>query len=168
MATSLLISLPNRKTPLTMLPTPSPEPLIVHISGAVIQDGVIQLPPKSRVKDAIQAAGGLEIEADISQVNLASYIVDGQKIYIPFQSETNIPGTAFSKETHPENTLVISINKATQKELEKLPGIGEEKAKAILIERETRGKFLSLDELSTVPGISTKIIEQIRPFLVFE
>lgn len=168
MAASLLISLPNRKTPLTMLPTLSPEPLTVHISGAVNQDVVIQLPPKSRVKDAIQAAGGLEMEADVSRINLAAYVVDGQKIQIPFLGEISDPAQTMSTENNPENALVVSINTATQKELEKLPGIGEEKAKAIIIEREIRGKFLSLDELANVPGITSKIIEQIRPFLVFE
>lgn len=168
MAAALLISLPDRKTPLTLLPTSTPAKLEVHISGGVNQEGVIQIPQKSRVKDAIQAAGGLSSEADLKQINLAAYVVDGQKIQIPVQGEkinfVNMSGPVSIS----DEIGLISINTATQKELEKLPGIGEEKAKAIINERETRGKFLTIDELSSIPGISSKIIEQIRPLLVFD
>jgi len=168
MAAALLISLPDRKTPLTMLPTSTPAKLVVHISGGVNQEGVIEIHQKSRIKDAIQAAGGLNSEADVTQINLAAYVVDGQKIQIPVQGEKIHLDTTSVSKSIPDEIGLISINTASQKELEKLPGIGEEKAKAIINERETRGKFLTFDELASIPGITSKIIEQIRPYLVFD
>ncbi len=168
MAGALIISLPDRKTPLSILPTGTPSPIMLYVTGAVNKAGVVMISPKSRVQDAIQAAGGLTTEADVSQINLAAFVVDGQKIQIPSIGETvEIVSTSRSSSVSDDIGL-ISVNTATQKDLEKLPGIGEEKAKAIIREREARGKFLTLDELASIPGISARIIEQIRPFLVFE
>jgi len=170
-AAALLISLPDRTVPLTLLPTASPAPLVVYVAGEVKSAGVYHLAPGSRVQDVIEASGGLLPDADLQQVNLAAQVVDGQKIEIPKIGQANVQTSKSvdrSKSSSMDSTLRISLNKATQKELESLPGIGEEKAKSIIAEREIKGKFQSVDELLSIDGITPKIMDQIRPYLYIE
>ena len=169
-AAAFVISLPDRSVPLKLLPTLTQAPVLVHVSGAVKSPGVVQVIPGSRVQDVINAAGGFLPEADQNRANLAAVVIDGQKIQIPVMGEEKEPDTksaskSLSGET--ESTL-ISLNTASQKELESLPGIGQEKAKDIIAEREKRGGFQSVDDLLQIDGFSAKLMEQIKPLVYIE
>lgn len=171
MAAALLISLPDRTVPLTLLPTASPAPLVVYVTGEVKSAGVYHLAPGSRVQDVIEASGGLLPDADLQQINLAAQLVDGQKIDVPKIGQSIAQASKsvdknISSDTG--STLRISLNKATQKELESLPGIGEEKAKSIISARELNGMFQTVDELLNIDGITPKLLEQIRSYLYIE
>jgi competence protein ComEA len=167
LAAIMLISLPDRTTPLSILPTRTAAPFQVYVTGAVNKPGVVKVIPGSRVQDALTAAGDVLPEADIQLINLASIVTDGQKIVVPIIGQTT-QQKSINITLPDDNSLVMSLNNATQKDLEKLPGIGEEKAKAIIAERLIRGSFQSVDELSEITGFSEKLINQIRPYLTVE
>lgn len=123
-------------------PLPEAEKIMVDVAGAVAHPGMYQLSGDSRVADALSAAGGLSDSADgeslKQKINLAEKVSDGQKIYIPLYSPPANGETVATSETgvqsFPESDL-ISLNKATQKELETLPGIGEKKAADLIAGR---------------------------------
>lgn len=134
--------------------------IVIHITGEVKKEGVIYLPIESRVIDAIEKAGGETKDADLSQINLASILEDGQKIYVPNKKEkitkyiTNNNGDNFieSNKLKGENSKV-NINTATQSELDNLPGIGPAIAQKIIEYRETNGNFTKIEDLQEVKGI---------------
>ena len=109
------------------------ENIIVHVAGQVENEGIIELKPDARLNDAIEAAGGLTAEADLTSINLATQIKDGQKIYIPSKDE--IEEGYIANETG-QNGLKevgkVNINTATQTELETLSGIGASTALKII------------------------------------
>jgi len=78
-----LISAGPRGHPVELAPLPSPAPLVVHVVGAVRLPGVYSLPAQSRIKDAIQAAGGFTSAADQQALNLADWIEDGSQVIVP-------------------------------------------------------------------------------------
>jgi competence protein ComEA len=141
------------------------------VTGEVKSAGVYHLSPGSRVQDAIEASGGALADADLHLVNLAALVADGQKIEIPKIGQS-IAQTSKSIDKNSsagtDSTPRISLNKATQKELESLPGIGEEKAKSIIAAREIKNSFQSVDDLLSIDGITPKLLEQIRPYLYIE
>lgn len=131
--------------------------IIVHIAGAVRSPGVYKLLEGSRVIDGIQAAGGALPSADLDKLNLAEYLEDGCKIFVP---EKSIPPNPSSSANNK-----ININFASEKELESLPGIGPSLAKRIVEYREKNGLFKSLEDLEKVRGIGEKKIEQIKDLI---
>ncbi len=151
------------------------EQIIVHITGAVKVPGIIKLKQGSRIEDAVEQAGGLTEDADISNVNLAYVLEDGVKITIPSnlnieeqeiitdESGENIIDTEFYK----ENTIKgkININKAKEDELLTLPGIGIELASRIISYREQNGKFSNIEEIKKVSGIGDSKYEKIKDLI---
>ena len=131
----------------------SEEPMVgVHVTGAVVEpDRVYYLPEGARVSDAIEAAGGANAEADLSQLNLAGYIKDGQRIYVPTVGEKieNIANTAGEN----QENLLTNINLASKIELLDLPGIGETYAERIIQHREENGPFETIEDIMKVKGI---------------
>ena len=125
----------------------SEEPMVgVHVTGAVVEpDRVYYLPEGARVSDAIEAAGGANAEADLSQLNLAGYIKDGQRIYVPTVGE-KIENIANTVGENPEN-LLTNINLASKIELLDLPGIGETYAERIIQHREENGPFETIEDV---------------------
>lgn len=115
--------------------------VVVHVVGAVRQPGVIELPAGARVIDAVDAAGGLQSGARAG-VNLARVLVDGEQIVIGQRQQATT--TADGR---------ISINAASAKELEELPGVGPVLAERIVAYRDANGAFANLRELLQVPGI---------------
>ena len=134
----------------------------VDVAGAVKVPGVYTLPANSRVMDAIKAAGDKLKGADVSDINLARIVKDGEQIYIytPNKSGSAIrisPQRAKAKATGP-----IALNRASAKELESLDGIGPVLAARIIAYRNQNGPFLSIDDLMKVSGIGTVKFAQFK------
>jgi competence protein ComEA len=129
-----------------LLPAPTPAPLIVDVAGAVPRPGVYELPKDSRVKDAVEAAGGFLVEADKANINLAAPVTDGQKLDIPFLAGTQPLGVPPPAVT--EAPALIDINTADLATLAALDGIGPTQAQAIIDYRDTYGPFCSIEELT--------------------
>ncbi|MDO4280950.1 MAG: helix-hairpin-helix domain-containing protein [Peptococcaceae bacterium] len=140
--------------------------VVVHVAGAVAKPGVYTLPGSARVDDAVRAAEATA-EADLSLINLAEKLTDGQKIVVPKAGEaaatTDAPtaGTATATASGKTADDLININTATAEELEELPGIGEVRAEAIISHRETNGPFKAIENLQDVSGIGEKTYEKI-------
>lgn len=128
--------------------------IMVDIKGAVAKPGVFEMPVESRVNDAIKLAGGFTADADQSQVNLAQKVQDEMIINIPVIGEE--PFT--QGEVSSIQTEKLSINYATQEEIETLNGIGPAKAQAIIQFREEHGFFSTAEDLLQVPGIGEKTL----------
>ncbi len=169
-----LIALPPKGEPVQLLPPPTPAPILVDVSGAVQQPGVYLLPPDSRVQNAIAAAGGMTEEVDLSRLNQAKLLRDGDKLVVPIQGQT-APASESSSPLIPDDALnpaaeagPINLNTATQQELETLPGIGPSRALDILTYRESKGSFQTVDDLINVPGIGEVTLERLRPLITVE
>lgn len=138
--------------------------VVVHVAGAVSAPGVYTLPADSRVDDAVRAAGATA-DADLSQLNLAQKLADGQKITVPAAGEAPAPADNAAPSDSSQSGALININTATQEELETLPSIGEVRAQAIIAYREEHGGFRTTDELMEVSGIGEKIFADISPHI---
>ena len=140
------------------------ETIKVYVTGEVKNQGVIELEQGSRIVDAIEKAGGQTEEANLKNVNLAYELEDGQKIYIPNKSEENINEITDDGVTGIDNKEndTININKADEKELQELNGIGESLASSIIKYREDNGKFKNIEDLKNVPGIGESKFSNIK------
>lgn len=149
----LLVSQP-RGTPVTLLPAPTAAPVRIHVAGAVRNPGVYELEPGSIVRDAIQIAGGTLPEAELENINLASSLQEGQRVYLPVAGEQLVSVAS--------NSVLIPINTAAAPQLEQLPGIGPVLAQSIVEHRERYGPFQQLEDLLEVEGIGPAKLEAIR------
>ena len=146
--------------------------IAVHITGEVKKQGLIYLKEGARVADAIEKAGGETKNADLSQINLAYVLQDGQKIYVPNKNEKisqYITGNSGNNNTEENNNSnlnkedrKVNINTANQNELDSLPGIGPSIAQKIIDYREENGKFKNIEELQNVKGIGDAKYEEIK------
>lgn len=137
--------------------------IIVHITGEVVNPGIVKLKENARVYDAIEKAGGKTEMADISKVNLAYILEDGSKIYIP--SVEDKEDIAQSETNQEKKVLRVNINTAKQTELQQLPGIGEAMAKRIVDYRKENGKFSSVEELKKVSGIGDSKFKDLKEYV---
>lgn len=161
--------------------TTEKEKIIVHISGAVQNEGIVELESGSRVADAIEKAGGLKENAYMDEINLAYQLEDGEKIHIPTieeqkekenqeskvenESTTGSDGTISRSSNSSINNgsqTKININTATEEELDTLPGIGPSTATKILDYRKEKGKFKTIEEIKEVSGIGESKYEKIK------
>ena len=152
--------------------TEDKEEIAVHITGEVKKQGIIYLEKGSRVADAIKKAGGETKDADLSQINLAYILQDGQKIYIPNKNEkisqyiTEKSGNNDTEENTTSNSnkedKKVNINTANQSELDQLQGIGPSIAQKIIEYREENGNFKNIQELQNVKGIGNAKYEEIK------
>ncbi len=132
------------------------EPLVVSVIGQVRQPGLVTVSDGARVADAITAAGGALPDADLTTVNLARLVVDGEQIAV------GIPGSSPPGDGDPAtDTGLIDLNTATQAELEGLPGIGPVLAQRIIDFREDNGGFTAVEQLREVSGIGPSVYEDI-------
>jgi len=136
-------------------------PLIVNVAGKVNNPGVYQLPQGSRVVDAIEAAGMQLKGVDISDINLARVLVDGEQILVGGLKVSN--GKAIAKKITTDNPL--DINRATLAQLDTLPGIGPVTAQRIIAYRSKVGRINSVDELKKISGLGGMKFEEIKPLL---
>ena len=148
------VSAPINLTPVTIA---EPE-IFVDVTGAVNKPGVYTLTGKSRVIDAIKAAGDSAPGADLSTINLARVLSDGEQIYVD-STVVNSAGVRVSKAVH---TGPININRATAHQLDALDGIGPVIAQRIIDYRKINGSFLSIDDLQKVSGIGAAKFAQIK------
>ena len=132
--------------------------LVVHVVGAVRHAGLFRLPEGARVADALTRAGGPTPRADLSLVNLAAPLADGQQVVVPRRGP---PGSAPAAGA-PASGAKVSLAMATVDQLDELPGIGPVTAQKIVDWRATHGPFRSVDDLDAVPGIGPARVEQLR------
>ena len=152
-------------------PAPTPEPIRVHVAGAVVRPGVYSLEEDSRVEDAVDAAGGFVAEADKNALNLAARLEDGERLDIPYVAgyePEEEEGFVVVSEGTPSllaGDELVNINTASLEELDKLPGIGQTTAQKIIDYREENGPFVSIEEIVNVPGIGPATFEEIRDLI---
>ncbi|WP_051656574.1 helix-hairpin-helix domain-containing protein [Butyrivibrio sp. AE3004] len=159
-----------------------PENIMVHVCGAVLCEGVYELPAGSRVVDAIRAAGGLLEEADSNYVNQALVLEDGVKVKIPTleesallpEEESGIQASSTTgdagisgmvpndKASEDSKSSKVNINTAGEDELCSIPGIGPSRAKNIIAYREENGRFGTIEDIKRVSGIKDKFFSKIK------
>lgn len=141
----------------------------VYITGEVKNQGVIELEEGDRIADAIEKAGGKTEQASLKNVNLAYQLEDGQKIYIPNINDTETEiiddGASGVVDDATIKQTVVNINKADEKELQSLNGIGESLATSIVKYRKENGKFETIEDLKNVPGIGDSKFENIKEYI---
>ena len=155
---------------------PTPAPIVVHVVGAVLNEGVYTLPPGSRIADAIDAAGGANADADLSRLNLAARAPDGARLNVP-SGGTDTAGVPDSGTTQANNGTaendsptdagavsgeLVDLNSGSLSALMSLPGIGETRATAIIAFRELNGPIVSADDLLEIDGIGQATVDNIR------
>lgn len=145
--------------------------IIIHVTGAVKKQGIVKVKQDSRISDVIDKAGGISNKADLSKINLAYVVQDGQKVYVPSIDDkenvntiTEEAGTNVIKDgTDSSNKgSKININKASQTELETLNGIGPSTALKIINYRSDNGEFKKIEDIKNVPGIGESKFENIK------
>jgi competence protein ComEA len=137
---------------------------MVYVCGAVRRPGVVRLPEGARVADAIDLAGGATGRAELSAVNLAAKVVDGQQIVVPERGAVAAPAAATPAAASAGSAgaggaapaapgALVNINTASLQELESLSGVGPSTAQKIIDYRTANGGFSSIEQLMEVPGI---------------
>lgn len=129
--------------------------IFVDIGGAVKNPQVVKLPEGSRVEDAIKAAGGLTDKADLTDINRAAFLEDGEKVYIPEVYEEGETSGSMS-----QGDSRVNINTADSDELQKLNGIGPATAEKIIDYRDEHGRFSNIEDIKNVSGIGDKTFEK--------
>jgi competence protein ComEA len=150
-------SQPNEAMQVIPITIAEPE-IFVDVTGAVNKPGVYTLTGKSRVIDAIKAAGDSAPGADLSTINLARVLNDGEQIYVD-STVVNSSGVRVSKAVH---SGPININRATARQLDALDGVGPVIAQRIVDYRKINGSFLTIDDLQKVSGIGAAKFAQIK------
>ena len=154
--------------PLAPVPSSSPAAddgadLVVDVAGKVRRPGIAVLPAGSRVVDALDAAGGARRGVDLTGLNLARLVVDGEQILVGVAPAPGVAGNLGT--APPEGASLVNLNTADQTVLETLPGVGPVTAEAILAWRTDNGGFTSVDELLEVDGIGEATLEDLAPLV---
>jgi competence protein ComEA len=137
-----------------VVPVDDPEAVItVHVSGAVASPGVVRVPVDSRTMDAIVAAGGATRSADLTQINLAATVRDGERVAVPYEGQEHVLL---------DGSVGLNINTSTATELEELPGVGPVLAERIVAYRDEHGLFTAVEDLLDVPGIGEAKLSGMR------
>lgn len=147
--------------------TPEAGTVTVDVAGRVRRPGIVVLDHGARVTDAVKAAGGAKPGVDLTSINLARLLVDGEQIVVGAPgAPVGAAGTGGPAGAVPGGVTggaPVNLNLATQAELEALPDIGPVTAQAIISWREERGGFTSVDELLEVDGIGEKTLAKLTP-----
>ncbi|NKY59920.1 ComEA family DNA-binding protein [Nocardia flavorosea] len=154
---------------------PAPAELVVSVVGLVHQSGLVRLPPGARVADALAAAGGALSGADLTGLNLAQRLADGDQVRVgPADTATPPPGSATvsagksvaadpeADGAGPSAGTPVNLNTATESDLDALPGVGPVTAKAIIAWREANGRFTDVEQLAEVDGIGPARLARLR------
>ncbi|MFI1102726.1 helix-hairpin-helix domain-containing protein [Streptomyces melanogenes] len=147
-------------------PTPSGG-IVVDVSGKVRRPGIHRLPPGSRVADALAAAGGVRDGVDVTGLNRARVLTDGEQVVVGVPGA--VPGgaapVAGSGGSAGAGGAPVSLGSATVDQLDALPGVGPVLAQHIVDYRAQHGGFRSVDELREVNGIGDRRFEDLRPLV---
>ena len=138
--------------------------IVVDVSGAVKNPCVVTLSEGDRVSDAIEAAGGLNEDADVSVLNRAAKLSDGMKITVPRvgESASSAQSDGGGETSSEASSSLININTASEDELQELSGVGPSTAAAIVQDREENGLFTSPEDLMRVSGIGEKKFAKVK------
>ena len=136
--------------------------LVVDVAGAVRRPGLYHLPAGTRIADAVAAAGGASARADVTLVNLAAPLADGEQVLVPVRGA----GGAASAGAAPSPTAPLDVNTASAEQLDALPGVGPTTAQKIIDFRQTHGPFRSVDDLEAVPGIGPSKVAQLKGLVI--
>jgi competence protein ComEA len=135
--------------------------LTVHVSGAVVNPGLVSVPSGARIADVVSAAGGALPDADLRALNLAAPVRDGEQIAVPGRSEAVAAGGGAV-----DAAGRVRINRADAVELQALPGVGPVLAERILAYRDEHGPFASVEDLLDVSGIGEGKLSSLRDSVV--
>lgn len=153
---------PTPDVDLSPIPSAGPSGAItIHVAGAVVAPGLVEVRSDARVADAIAAAGGAESHADLKGLNLAAPLRDGDQIQVPSWGEALDPGRRQASES-----VGVRINVASIEELQGLPGVGPVLAARIAEYREQSGAFTVVEDLLDVPGIGEAKLATMRDAVV--
>lgn len=144
--------------------SPSAE-VVVDVAGKVRRPGIVVLEAGARVVDALQAAGGTRPGVDLSSVNLARVLVDGEQILVGTPGGGLAPPTVPGQPVPGAPAALVDLNTADQTQLEALPEVGPVTAQAIIGWREEHGGFTSVDQLLDVDGIGEATLSRIAPLV---
>lgn len=149
--------------------TPAESELVVHVAGAVVHPGVVEVAAGARIIDAVTAAGGPTEAATVHRLNLAAPVVDGMQIVVPTAADevthpTGLvppmpPGATGGGAAGADADRPIDLNTAGEDELQQLRGVGPARAAAIVEWRERNGPFVTVDELLEVSGIGPATLD---------
>lgn len=139
--------------------------VVVDVAGKVRRAGVATLPAGSRVVDAIRQAGGARPGVDLSSLNLARVLVDGEQILVGVAPAPGVAASASSQPGASSGGALVNLNTATLEQLDSLPGVGPVTAQKILDWRTAHGSFTAIDELLEVDGIGEKTLADMAPHL---
>jgi competence protein ComEA len=150
---------------ITFPATPTVAPIIVvDVSGKVVKPGVYKLPVGSRAIDALDAAGGAKSGVDVSDINLAHVLTDGEQVIVgaPKIVLSSAKSKSKGKLANPTANSPINVNTATTAQLDSLPGIGPVMAARIIAYRAKSGLFKVLTDLRKVPGMGASKFAEIQ------
>jgi competence protein ComEA len=139
--------------------------LYVHVAGAVRRPGLVRVPAGARVAEAVLRAGGPGRKADLTGVNLAAQVEDGQQVVVPATGALAGAAPGETGATAGSAAVKPSLGSATLEQLDEIDGIGPTLAERIVEYRTENGGFSSLDELQDVDGIGEKRLETLREAL---
>lgn len=139
----------------------------MHVAGAVRRPGLYRLGEGARVAGAVRRAGGATGEADLTAINLAAPLQDGQQVIVPAHAPagSSLGGAASEEGGAGAAPPVVSLGTATVEDLDGLDGIGPTLAGRIVEFREQHGGFRSIDQLGEVDGIGEKRLETLKASL---
>jgi competence protein ComEA len=130
---------------------------------------VLRLPAGSRVSDALRAAGGVRAGTDLTALNRARVLLDGEQVVVggpaPPALGGAVPGSAGGGSTAPQPTSPVSLGSATVDQLDTLPGVGPVLAQHIVDYRTQNGGFRSVDQLREVNGIGDRRFADLQPLV---
>jgi len=159
----------DRRAPSEIIIQPGSFPdIVVEVSGGVATPGVYELPGSSRLQQAIDQAGGLTADADVSSLNLAAHLGDGEEVVVPIRNDavaSSAEGGTPRSDSVGTGGSLIDLNTASAAELDSLPGVGPVISQRIIEYREINGPFTSIDGLAEIEGISASMVEELRPLV---
>ena len=157
-----------RALSVSMPPPSSPGAhVLVHVVGQVRHPGLVRLDSGARVADALRKAGGTTRRADLSAVNLARVVADGEQVFVPAPGQSPPVPVARGSTAAPSagGGAPVDLNTATEADLDTLPGVGPVIAGRIVAWRQEHGRFTSIEELTEVSGIGDATLERLRPLV---
>ncbi|RZT27248.1 competence protein ComEA [Kribbella sp. VKM Ac-2569] len=141
-------------------------PVVVHVAGKVRRPGLIRAPAGSRVADVLTLAGGALRGVDLTTLNLARQVTDGEQIIVGATTQPqppNQPSSTAGPSPSSAPNAPVNLNTATLDQLDALPGVGPVLAQRILDYRTQNGPFTTIDQLQEVPGVGPKKFDSLKP-----